>query len=698
MNCKIKNKIGVLTVFVLQGSLLLAVIEGERVVKDQPVATNKLDMSNEELLAIADQSAHSIMQARAITGEKIEDAKKRVVVAKSAPIGKQIVDRALVLLKEQGMSVFGSKLQVQIDSMGKSYLQKNGSPILRFYLKDANKVPNDQQLKNKGFETFFDFVYCPDRNFGIHYESGFEPETYVYQDRVDNDGGKNPIINAPIKYEAEESSSLRKDLAAVAPVASEAASSDLVAPDNNFDSISAISPKGQSGEIKETVHVSSQNFLDRAKAELAERALQAQNARGFTAKSLPAEASFGGEQDSIVSNNETKETVVNQDAIKINKIRVGLVLKDIDTMLGRSKVEESEVEESDIKKEGVSIFKPGDAIYDKTNGLYAFETKDQPVIRWYFKMPSEKTARTVKYADLLYADKEGNTVNNFAMIYNTRDKSAVLPQSDGKFVVQVYKNRVGKDGAQGISEKYIVSEDGTTLSQSSLSDEALNESDSKVRSFEQKSGNQKQVIVPLPRPKGKVYNSDTRINLVLKDIDTMLGRSKIEESDIKKEGVSIFKPAGAIYDKANGLYFFETKDQPVIRWYFKMPFWKTARTVKYADLLYVDKKGNTVNNFVTIYNTRDKSAVLPKSDGTFVVGVYKNSEKYIVSEDGKKLQSFVDRSSLSDEALNANDSKVRSFERKSGNQKQGIVALPRPTGKVYNSDPLQTNVAAIQVV
>ena len=577
--------------------------------------------------------------------------------------------KAVEALNDEGMKVFGSlsKLRVQTDTAGKPYLQKNGSPILRFYLKDANKVPNDQQLKNKGFETFFDFVYCPDRNFGIHYESGFEPETYVYQDRVDNDGGKNPIINAPIKYEAEESSSLKKDLAAVAPVASEAASSDLVAPDNNFDSISAISPKGQSGEIKETVHVSSQNFLDRAKAALDERSLQAQNARGFTAKSLPAEASFGGEQDSIVSNNETKETVANKDAIRINKVRVGLVLKDINTMLHRSKVEASYIKEEgvgifkhgDAIIEEEEVFKPGDAIYDKTNGLYAFETKDQPVIRWYFKMPSEKTARTVKYADLLYADKEGNTVNNFAMIYNTRDKSAVLPQSDGKFVVQVYKNRVGKDGAQGISEKYIVSEDGTTLSQSSLSDEALNESDSKVRSFEQKSGNQKQVIVPLPRPKGKVYNSDTRINLVLKDIDTMLGRSKIEESDIKKEGVGIFKPAAAIYDKANGLYFFETKE-PVIRWYFKMPFWKTARTVKYADLLYVDKKGNTVNNFVTIYNTRDKSAVLPKSDGTFVVGVYKNSEKYIVSEDGKKLQSFVDRSSLSDEALPRPKGKVSS--------------------------------------
>ena len=88
MNCKIKNKIGVLTVFVLQGSLLLAVIEGERVVKDQPVATNKLDMSNEELLAIADQSAHSIMQARAITGEKIEDAKKEGSVDKKALLGR----------------------------------------------------------------------------------------------------------------------------------------------------------------------------------------------------------------------------------------------------------------------------------------------------------------------------------------------------------------------------------------------------------------------------------------------------------------------------------------------------------------------------------------------------------------------------------------------------------------------------------
>ena len=88
MNCKIKNKIGVLTVFVLQGSLLLAVIEGERVVKDQPVATNKLDMSNEELLAIADQAAHSIMQARAFAGEKIEDAKKEGSVDKKALLGR----------------------------------------------------------------------------------------------------------------------------------------------------------------------------------------------------------------------------------------------------------------------------------------------------------------------------------------------------------------------------------------------------------------------------------------------------------------------------------------------------------------------------------------------------------------------------------------------------------------------------------
>ena len=96
--------------------------------------------------------------------------------------------KAVEALNDEGMKVFGSlsKLRVQTDTAGKPYLQKNGSPILRFYLKDANKVPNDQQLKNKGFETFFDFVYCPDRNFGIHYESGFEPETYVYQDRFDN--------------------------------------------------------------------------------------------------------------------------------------------------------------------------------------------------------------------------------------------------------------------------------------------------------------------------------------------------------------------------------------------------------------------------------------------------------------------------------------------------------------------------------